>query len=267
MPDITVIGKYWPGTSPLHRMDPRAKLLMALALIVIVFCAQGFVGLAACALFIALFFRIAEIPLRQALRSVAPLLFIIIITALLNIFMVQGGETLVQWWIITISERGLYQAAFVGVRVFLLLLAMSLMTLTTTTLDLSDAFERLLAPLARIDMPVHELSMIMGIAIRFFPQFMDELKTIYRAQISRGANFSSSPLKGGLRILTSLMIPLFTSAFRHAETLSLAMDARCYHGGPGRTRLHPLHYSALDRNAIFVLAGMLVLVIAANIIF
>lgn len=248
-------------------MDPRAKLLMAIALIVVVFSSQGFVGLAVCAVFIAAFFRIAEIPLGQALKSVAPLLFIVVITALLNIFMVQGGETLVQWWIITISERGLYQAAFVGARVFLLLLGMSLLTLTTTTLDLSDAFERLMAPLRRIGMPVHELSMIMGIAIRFFPQFMSELKTIYRAQISRGANFSSSPLKGGVRILTSLMVPLFTSAFRHAETLSLAMDARCYHGGPGRTRLRPLHYSALDRNAVFVLVGMLVSVLAVNIVF
>lgn len=267
MPDITIIGKFIPGTSPLHCMDPRAKLFLALALIVVTFCAQGFVGLGVCALFVASFFRIAEIPLGQALKSVAPLLFIVVITALLNIFMVQGGQTLVQWGIINISERGLYQAGFVGVRVFLLLLGMSLLTLTTTTLDLSDAFERIMAPFRRIGVPVHELSMIMGIAIRFFPQFMEELRIIYRAQISRGANFSSSPLKGGLRILTSLMVPLFTSAFRHAETLSLAMDARCYHGGPGRTRLRSLHFGKLDRNAALLMAGMFAVVVLANIIF
>lgn len=267
MPDIAIIGRYLPGSSPLHRMDPRAKLLMALGFMVIIFCAQSFVGLGICALFTIGFFLIARIPLKKAFRSILPLLFIVVITALLNIFFVQGGQTLFEWGFIKISEGGLYQAAFIGCRLILLLFSMSLLTLTTATLDITDAFEYLLAPFSRIGLPAHELSMIMGIALRFLPQFVIELQTIYRAQVSRGASFASSPWRGGIRMLSSLLIPLFTSAFRHAETLSLAMDARCYHGGPGRTRLHVLRYGARDRNALLILIGLLALVIVSNVLF
>ena len=266
MPDITVIGKYWPGNSPLHRMDPRAKMLGALAVMLIVFCAQSFIGLGASAVFILVFIFLAQIPLGRALRSIVPLLFIVFITALLNIFFIQSGSILFEWGFLVISEGGLYQAAFIGTRLILLLFAMSLLTLTTTAIDITDAFEYFLKPFARIGVPAHELSMIMGIALRFLPQFISEFQTIYRAQISRGAQLSASPFKGGLRIVSSLIVPLFTSAFRHAETLSFAMDARCYHGGDGRSRLSPLCYSALDRNAIFVLLAMLALVIATNFI-
>ena len=234
MPDKAMFGRFWPGTSPVHRMDPRAKLLLSLALMVATFCAQNYGGLAVCAAFVVGFYAVAGIPLGQALRSIGPLLFIVVVTALLNVFFVQGGTVLFEWWIIRISEAGLQQAAFIACRLLLLLLGMSLLTLTTATLDITDAFEYLLHPFRRIGVPAHELSMMMGIALRFLPQFAFELQTVYRAQISRGATFS----KGRLRMLASLMVPLFTSAFRHAETLSSAMEARCYHGGVGRTRLH-----------------------------
>ena len=262
MPDIAVIGRYWPGTSPLHRMDARAKLLLALALMAVVFVAQSFLGLAVCAAFVFGFFRLAGIPIRSAFKSIAPLAFIVVVTALLNVFFVQGGTVLFEWWIIRISEAGLWQAAFIACRLLLLLLGMSLLTLTTATLDITDAFEYLLHPFSRIGVPAHELSMMMGIALRFLPQFTFELQTVYRAQISRGATFS----KGRLRMLASLMVPLFTSAFRHAETLSSAMDARCYHGGIGRTRLHPLTFTRLDRNGTLVIVAMLACVIATNFI-
>ena len=262
MADIAVIGRYWPGTSPLHRMDARAKLLLALALMAVVFVAQSFWGLAVCAAFVFGFFKLAGIPLRSAFKSIAPLAFIVVVTALLNVFFVQGGAVLFEWWIIRISEAGLWQAAFIACRLLLLLLGMSLLTLTTATLDITDAFEYLLRPFRRIGVPAHELSMMMGIALRFLPQFTFELQTVYRAQISRGATFS----KGRLRMLASLMVPLFTSAFRHAETLSSAMDARCYHGGIGRTRLHPLTFTRLDRNGILVIVAMLACVIATNFI-
>lgn len=261
-----MFGKYWPGTSPVHRMDPRAKLLLSLAVMAVIFVAQTFWGLAVCAVFTAAFFVVAKIPLGKALKSIAPLAFILVITALLNVFFVQGGTVYFQWWFIQISEAGLVQAAFIAIRLFLLLISMSLLTLTTATLDITDAFEYLLKPFARIGIPAHELSMIMGIALRFLPQFATELQTVYRAQISRGATFASSPFKGGLQTITSLMVPLFTSAFRHAETLSLAMDARCYHGGPGRTRLKPLSYGPLDRNAVIVVVFMLAIVVATNFI-
>lgn len=262
MPNAAIIGRYWPGNSPVHRMDPRAKLVGALAFMVVVFAAQTFFGLAACAVFTVAFFLAARIPLGKALRSIAPLAFIVVITALLNVFFVQGGQVLFEWWIIRISEGGLVQAAFISCRLLLLLLGMSLLTLTTPTLDLTDAFEHLLAPLARIGVPAHELSMMMGIALRFLPQLAQELTIIYRAQISRGATFS----KGRVGTLLALMVPLFTSAFRHAETLSAAMESRCYHGGTGRTRLHPLALSRVDGAAACALAAMLCCSIATNFI-
>lgn len=261
-----VFGRYWPGRSALHRMDPRAKLLLSLALMVVIFCARGWFGLAACALFVAGFYLVAGIPLGQALRSVAPLLFLVAFTALLNVFFVQGGEVYFQWWIVCISEAGLRQAAFISCRLFLLLLGVSLLTLTTTTLDLTEALEQLLKPFSRFGLPAHELGMMMGIALRFLPQFMTELGIVYRAQVSRGAQFSANPFGGGLRMLTSLIIPLFTSAFRHAETLSAAMDARCYHGEQGRTRLHPLAFSKWDAFGVAAMAVMLATVILMNVL-
>ncbi|MEE0845430.1 MAG: energy-coupling factor transporter transmembrane protein EcfT [Eggerthellaceae bacterium] len=262
MPDAAIIGRYWPGDSPVHHMDPRAKLVGAFAFMVIVFVAQTFIGLAACAVFAIVFFAAARIPLGKALSSIAPLAFIVVITALLNVFFMQGGQVLFEWWTIRISEGGLVQAAFVSCRLVLLLLGMSLLTLTTPALDLTDAFEHLLAPLARVGVPAHELSMMMGIALRFLPQFAQELSIVYRAQISRGATFS----KGRLRMLLSLMVPLFASAFRHAETLSAAMESRCYHGGAGRTRLHPMALSRNDAVAACMLAAMLCCSIATNFI-
>lgn len=262
MPGNALFGRYWPGTSPVHRMDARAKLLLSLALMAVIFAAQTFWGLAVCALFVGAFFAIARIPLGKAVRSIAPLAFIVVITALLNVFFVQGGTVYAQWWIFCISEAGLIQAAFISCRLVLLLLGVSLLTLTTQTLDITDAFEHILKPFARLGVPAHELSMMMGIALRFLPQFAQELTTIYRAQISRGATFA----EGRLRMLLSLMVPLFTSAFRHAETLSGAMEARCYHGGVGRTRLHPLALTRLDGVAVCVVALMLACVIATNFI-
>lgn len=262
MNDLAVLGRYIPGTSAIHRMDPRAKLLGSLAVMVIIFMAQSFWSLAVCAVFVLGFFAISGIPFKSAFRSIVPLLFVVVITALLNIFFVHEGTVVFQWAFITITTTGLIKAVFLAIRLVLLLLAMSLLTLTTATLDITDAFEYLLKPLTRLGVPAHELSMMMGIALRFLPQFIIELQTIYRAQVSRGAQFKD----GKLSMVRSLTIPLFTSAFRHAETLSLAMDARCYHGAEGRSRLKPLSYSALDRNAVSVLIFMLLCVMSANFI-
>lgn len=263
MPAKAIFGRYWPAESPVHRMDPRAKLLLSFAFMVAVFCAQGYAGLAVCAAFTVTFYALAKIPLGQAMRSIAPLLFIVVITALLNVLFVQGGTVYFQWWVICISEAGLAQAAFIACRLLLLLLGMSLLTLATATLDITDAFEHLLSPFARIGVPAHELSMMMGIALRFLPQFASELTCIYRAQISRGATFTGS-IAGRARMLGALVIPLFTSAFRHAETLSLAMEARCYHGACGRTRLHPLAYTRRDIAGTAAIVAMFALVIGAN---
>lgn len=266
MGDKAIIGQYWPADSIVHAMDPRVKFILSLVLMVAVFCAATPLALAVAALFIVGFYAAARIPLLKALGAIGPLLILVVLTALLNVLFVQGGEIYFQFWIICISEEGLKSAAFIGCRLLLLLMGMSLLTLTTTTLDITAAFERLLAPLARIGVPAHELGMILGIALRFLPQFMTELGIIYRAQLSRGAHFNANPFKGGIQSLTALMIPLFTSAFRHAETLSAAMEARCYHGGNGQTRLNPLHLTWRDAVGTAALIAMIAAIIGTNFI-
>lgn len=261
----TVFGRYISKDSVVHRMDPRAKLLLALLFMVMVFAAGSYVSLAVAAVFTAGMFAFARISVRQAFVSIAPLAILVIFTALLNIFFVQGGEVYFQFWIICISQDGLEQALFIAIRLTMLLLGVSLLTLATTTLDLTDAFEHLLKPFSRFGLPAHELSMILGIALRFLPQFAIELRTIYRAQLSRGANFSTST-KSTLQLMVSLIVPLFTSAFRHAETLSLAMDARCYHGGENRTRLKELTYSKRDFGGLMYLLCGTALVIVTDVL-
>lgn len=267
MPRIAILGRYWPAESVIHRMDARAKLLFSLVMIVILFCAQNAAALGLCACFIAGSFLAARIPLHKAIASIGVLSFAIILTMLINIFFTQGGEVFFQWAFIRVSEAGVFTALFVGSRLLLLLLTVSLLTLTTTIIDITDAFERLLTPFTRIGLPAHELAMIMGIALRFVPLFTEEFMTLYRAQTSRGASFGGNPFTKGIGVLNALIVPLFNSVFRHAETLSRAMDARCYHGGVGRTRLHPLRYSKLDRNAIGFFVVLLAAVVTLNIWF
>lgn len=264
MGDNAVFGRYWPGESVVHRLDPRVKLVGSLALMAVIFAAAGWPGLVVCAAFVAGFYLLAGIPLGQAARSIAPLLFIVVVTALLNVLFVQGGQVYLQWGPLVVSEAGLRQAAFIAVRLVLLLLGVSLLTLTTTTLDITEAFERLLTPLARVGVPAHELGMMMGIALRFLPQFVAELAIIRRAQLSRAAELSFNPFKGGLSTLAALIVPLFTSAFRHSETLAFAMDARCYHGGEGRTRLHPFAFTWRDGVALAVIGSMTVCLVLAD---
>ena len=263
---MMMIGQNWPAASAGHARAPRVKFSLPLGLRAAVFCAATPLALAVAALFVVGFYVAARIPLLRVLGSLAPLLVLVALTAVLNVLFVQGGEVYFQWGIICISEKGLQSAAFIGCRLFLLLMGMSLLTLTTTTLDITAAFEHLMAPLARIGVPAHELGMILGIALRFLPQFMTELGIIYRAQVSRGAHFNLNPFTGGVRTLTALMIPLFTSAFRHAETLSAAMEARCYHGGAGRTRLVPLRLAWRDGAGCAALVCMTAAVIATNFI-
>lgn len=261
-----LFGRYWPADSVLHRLDPRTKLAGTFALVVIMFIAGNFAALGVVAAFVIALFAIACIPPGQALRSIAPLVFIVVLSALFNVFFVQGGEVLVDWGWLAISTEGAYLAAFVALRLTLLLLAGSLLTLTTTTIDISEAFESLLSPLRRFGVPAHEFGMVLGIALRFLPQFVDEFRTIRSAQLMRGAKLATSPTKNGLAGITSLMVPLFTSAFRHAETLSSAMDARCYHGAYGRTRLHPLQFASSDVAFGVALLVLLVAVLAITLL-
>lgn len=256
-------GSYVPGNSCIHRIDARIKLTLGIAFIVALLCGRTFVSLGIAAAFVFLTYVLARIPAGKALRSLAPLMVIVLIVVVLNLFTQQGGETLVQLGIFRISMGGVQAAGFMGMRLTVMMLGMSLITLTTPTIELSEAFEKMLAPFARFGLPAHELGMIMGIALRFMPQFATELATVYHAQVSRGARLSNSPVRG-VRMVSSLMIPLFASVFRHAETLSFAMDARCYHGGEGRTHLRPMKLTALDAIATAVMAALVVLVVLGN---
>lgn len=257
-------GSYFPGESVVHSLDPRAKMLLAFAFVVIALNAHGIAALAVCALFVLGSYALARLPFGKALRSILPLCAIVVVAAGLNLFVVQGGEVLLDWGFLRISEAGVASCALIAARLVLMLLAMSLVTMTTTSLDLTEAFERLLSPFARFGLPAHELAMIMGIALRFLPQFAQEFVTVYRAQISRGAKALEG--RGSVRMLASLMVPLITSAFRRAETLSSAMDARCYHGSVGRTRLNPLSFATRDAAACAAMAVLAVCVVAANAI-
>lgn len=265
MENDALFGRYWAADSLIHRLDPRTKIVGTIVLVAIMFCAGncwalGFVAVAVIGLF-----ALAQVPFTQALRSIVPLLFIVVLTALFNLLFVQGGEVYADWGWAAITSEGIRLAIFTAIRLTLLLLAGSLLTLTTTTLDITEAFERLLMPLRRIGIPAHEFALVLGIALRFLPQFIDEFRTIRAAQVARGAKLASSPTKSGLSSLTSLLVPLFASAFRHADTLSAAMDARCYHGADGRTRLHPLVFAKRDAVSAICLFAMLAITVALTI--
>lgn len=261
-----LLGRYYAAESSVHSLDPRMKITCVFAMMGAIFGASGYMGLSVCALFVLVAFALSGIPFDQAFRSIAPLLFIVVITAIINIFFEHGGPALLQIGPIVINQQGVHLAFFMGMRLTLLLLSASLLTLTTTTLDLTDGMENMMRPLSRVGFPAHEFAMILGIALRFLPQFASELSIIRAAQASRGARFRVNVLEGGLQGVSSLMVPLFTSAFRHAEMLSNAMEARCYHGGEGRTKLKALHLRPLDFFALAFVIAMIGCVVAANML-
>lgn len=265
MTDAFSFGSYWPGDSPLHRMDPRTKLALGLCFLIVSLVGQAPVALAVLALFVVALYRVAGIPAGRALRSLAPMLPIVVLVCVLRLFTDQAGETLWSWGVFQISEGGLRSCLSTVVRLTAMMAGMSLVTLTTTALDLTAAFEHLLAPLARVGVPAHELGMMLGIALRFMPQLAEEMRATYAAQVSRGARLSGSPLRGA-RALSSVAVPMFASVFRHAETLAAAMDARCYHGEQGRTKLHPLRLARRDAVGCAVMAVLLAVVVAANVL-
>ena len=267
MAEQALFGRYWEADSVIHSLDPRTKLVGVIFMMVVAFSAGNFPAIILVAVATIAFCLIGNVPISQALRSIAPLSFIIVLTALFNLFWVQGGAVYMQWGPLQISEEGVRMAVFISIRLTILLLSGSLLTLTTTTLDITEAFERLLAPLARFGVPAHEFALILGIALRFLPQFAEELHTIRIAQLARGAKLATSPTRSGIAGLTSLLVPLFASAFRHADTLASAMEARCYHGAQGRTRLQPLAFARRDALAVCVLAGLLALTIVISQLF
>ena len=255
MRDFT-LGQYFPGNSPLHRLDPRTKLLAAIVYIVALFLAVWFVSYGAVLLFLAILITISGVPLRVILKSMKPLWVVILLTGLLNMFYTTG-ETLVTFWIFTITKQGLQNAFFMVLRIAMLVIGTFLLTYTTSPMDLTDGMEQMLRPLSRLHVPVHELSMMMSIALRFIPTLAKETDKIISAQKARGADFESGSLVHRAKALIPILVPLFIGAFRRADELATAMECRCYYGGEGRTKMRVQHWSGRDLTAGFVMLLLL----------
>lgn len=261
--DIT-IGQYFPGTSPIHKLDPRMKIVLTVAYIILLFTAQNAVGLAVGVLFLVLVYGISKIPPVMILRSLKPVVPIIVFTSVLNMFFIDG-RVLFQWWILKLTAEGVKTAVFMSVRIVCLIAGTSLLTYTTSPIALTDGIERLCNPLKRFKLPVHELAMMMTIALRFIPTLIEETDKIMSAQKARGADLESGGLMQRARALIPILIPLFVSAFRRADELALAMECRCYRGGEGRTRMKQLKLHPRDVwSAVFV-GACLVFIVLSNL--
>lgn len=260
--DIT-LGQYFPGDTVAHRLDPRTKILLVVLYIAALFCAKGIVAYGLMAAVLAVCVRISRVGLRSLVRGLKPVLFIIIFTGILNLLFTPGEHYLVEWGGVRISETGLRNAVFMVIRIMLLIMGTFLMTYTTSPISLTDGLEQLLGGLKRFHVPVHELAMVMSIALRFIPTLIEETDKIMSAQRARGADFESGGLVHKAKSLIPILVPLFISAFRRADELATAMECRCYHGGEGRTKLHVLRYERRDYLALIlgaaVLAAVLVL--------
>ena len=242
--DVT-LGQFFPGQTPIHTLDPRTKLVLVIVYIVALFLAKWFVSYAAIAAFLALVIAMSQIRLKVVLKNLKPLLFIIILTALLNLFYGQG-EPIAQFWIFKITKSGIQNAVFMVLRISLLVAGTFMLTYTTSPIALTDGLESLLSPLKKLHAPVHELSMMMSIALRFIPTLIEETDKIMSAQKARGADFETGNIFRRAKALVPILVPLFISAFRRADELATAMECRCYHGGEGRTALRVLRYKAAD---------------------
>ena len=243
--DIT-LGQYFPGTSVIHRMDPRTKLLMVVAYIVALFSADGWIGYGVVFAFLAYSVWISGVSLKAITRGMKPVVFIVVFTGVLNLFFTEGTHVIVSFWGITITWEALERAFFMIARILMLITGTFLLTYTTSPIALTDGLESLLSPLKKVHLPVHELSMIMCIALRFIPTLIEETDKIISAQKARGADFETGNLIQRAKALVPILVPLFISAFRRADELAIAMECRCYQGGAGRTKMKLLRFHRLD---------------------
>ena len=259
--DIT-LGQFFPGDSIIHRMDSRMKLVLTFALIIVVFVATSAVSTALLVAAVLALMLLTRVPIKLYLRGLKPILIIVLFTAVLNIFYVKTGTVLVQWRFILITTDGLLRCVRIALRIAVMVLLSSALTYTTSPTDLTDALEHLMKPLRKIRVPVHEIAMMMTIALRFVPTLLDETEKITSAQKARGADLESGHLLQRMRAMIPILIPLFVSAFRRAYDLAMAMECRCYHGGDGRTsmkqpKLHGRDYIALAVSVAFCVGVVL----------
>ncbi|MGN1306132.1 MAG: energy-coupling factor transporter transmembrane component T family protein [Faecousia sp.] len=253
--DIT-LGQYFPGDTVIHRLDPRTKLLMVILYIVALFLCKWFISYAVALLFLVTAVALSKIRPKALFKGLKPLLIIIIFTAVLNLFYTDG-TVLVKFWVFKITREGIMNAVFLVLRIMLLVMGTFLLTYTTSPIALTDGLESLLSPLKKLHFPVHELAMMMSIALRFIPTLIEETDKIISAQKARGADFETGNIFRRAKALIPILVPLFVSAFRRADELATAMECRCYHGGQGRTKLKQLRYRR--RDVITLLLGAVLL--------
>lgn len=260
--DIT-IGQYYPSDSVLHRLDPRVKLFATMMYVISLFLDKNVFVLGVATVILGLVIAVSKVPLSYIVRGLKPILFLLLFSCVLNMFFTRGETVWWQWKFLTLSKEGLYNAGFMGARLILLVVGSSLMTFTTTPNQLTDGIEKAFRPLGKLHVPVHEFAMMMSIALRFIPILTEELDKIMKAQAARCADFEEGNLIEKAKGLVPIMIPLFVSAIRRANDLALAMEARCYQGGEGRTKLYPLYYKRQDYIGygciLLYLAGMIIL--------
>ena len=265
--DIT-IGQHFPGNSLVHRFDPRLKLVLTVVYIVLLFAASNPLGLALSILFLGVMYKVAKIPAKMIGKSLKPILPIVLFTAVLNLFFVSGeGDPLVHFWFLTIYAEGVRYAVLMAVRVMALIAGTSLLTYTTSPIVLTDAIEQLLKPLGKLHFPVHELAMMMSIALRFIPTLIEETDKIMNAQKARGAQLDTGKMTDRVKALVPVLIPLFISAFRRADELAMAMECRCYCGGTGRTRLKVLRCEKQDYIDLAVCIACFAVILASRLVF
>ncbi|GAB6099877.1 energy-coupling factor transporter transmembrane protein EcfT [Halanaerocella petrolearia] len=260
MLDDIMIGQYIERNSIVHKLDPRTKILIIIAFITAIFLLDSFTGYFTLAVFVLLTVILAKIEIKYILRSVKPLLFIILFTFTIHLFMTRGGEVLWEWKFLRIEEEGLELGSFMALRLIFLVAYTSLLTLTTSPLELTDGLERLLNPFKRFGLPAHELAMMMTIALRFIPTLLEEAQKIMKAQKARGADFESGNLVQKAKSLIPLLVPLFVNSFRRADDLALAMEARCYRGGENRSRMKVLKFTNRDYLSLVVSITYLIIV-------
>ncbi len=259
------IGQYYPVDSVLHRLDPRVKLLGTVLFLISLFIVKSWIMYGIAALVLAVLIKLSRVPFRFMTRGLKSIVFLLLLSVSFNLFLTPG-ETIAQFWILKVTREGLRIALMMGARLILLVLGSSLMTLTTTPNQLTDGLEKGLGALKRIGVPVHEISMMMSIALRFIPILIEETDKIMKAQQARGADFESGSLLQRARAMVPILVPLFISAFRRANDLAMAMEARCYRGGEGRTKMKPLCYAARDYVAYGLMLGYLGLCVLSRFV-
>lgn len=261
MMDKMIFGRYVPAESVIHRMDPRSKLVLIFLFVCIVFLANNLLTYGLLTIYTFFMIALSKVPIRFIYTGLKPVLSLVIFTLFLHLFLTKEGDVLFRFGWITIYEEGLRQGIFISLRFFLLILMTSILTLTTTPIEITDGLESLLNPLNKFKFPVHELALMMSISLRFIPTLMQETDKIMKAQTARGADFTSGPIKDRVKAIIPLLIPLFVSSFKRAEELAVAMESRGYRGGEGRTKYRRLNWGLKDTSMLAMLAALTLVLI------